>query len=251
MSALRWGEVTAETSIEQLTAAAATTPPATAPSTNTDAVAASNAAAASSPQHNSAQAAVQPSPPAPTALPTAAPASSPPPPSDSVLPTDNPSAASAAGGSVDGGPGSGASDRDPLSSLSASLSQAGVSAPAGAEEPRDEEDPLPILYQPHGLNPGDHKAEVEVKNAGDSIYKAVASFEQLGLSPELLAGVYELKFTQPSKIQAQALPVILAGKTNNQPGPNLIGQAHHGSGKRVTRHDASTAQRRVVGVRLV
>ena len=135
-------------------------------------------------------------------------------------------AVAAAGTGVASEPAAGA---DSLSTLSSSLSAASVSAGPGVEESKDEEDPLPLQWP--GLNPGDSKAEVEVKNAGDSIYKAVASFEQLGLSPQLLAGVYELKFTSPSKIQAQALPIILSGKPNNKPGPNLIGQAHHGSGK--------------------
>ncbi len=45
-------------------------------------------------------------------------------------------------------------------------------------------------------------------------------------SPQLLDGVYGMKFTSPSKIQAEALPIILRADR-----PNFIGQAHHGSGK--------------------
>ena len=100
-------------------------------------------------------------------------------------------------------------------------------------ESKDEEDPLPLL-QSSGLHPHDATAQVLVKDHSlastpqhmPGIYQAAESFEQLGLSKELLSGVVELRFTKPSKIQAQALPIILSPKH-----PNLIGQAHHGSGK--------------------
>lgn len=91
----------------------------------------------------------------------------------------------------------------------------------------DEESALVTAFS--GLHPDDEKAEVDIK-AGKgvdlSIYKAAKTFEELGLSKELLDGVYAMKFVTPSKIQAQALPIILARNR-----PNLIGQAHHGSGK--------------------
>ena len=126
-----------------------------------------------------------------------------------------------------------------MSSLSSLLSVAGAVSSAQVEESRDEEDPLPILQQ-SGLHPNDDTAQVSVHDpnamegagagvaaaASASIYAAAESFEALGLSPQLLSGVTELKFTRPSKIQAQALPLILSPKH-----PNLIGQAHHGSGK--------------------
>lgn len=47
------------------------------------------------------------------------------------------------------------------------------------------------------------------------------------MSPELLKGLYvEMKFEEPSKIQAISLPMILT-----PPYKNLIAQAHNGSGK--------------------
>ena len=214
MSALKWGDVTTETPIDQLTAAPAA-------NSNSD----SDSSAVPSPISAPAAPAsvtVSPPPPTPTAVPSASAASS------SPLPSISTSAPAAVALTAAASASEGASAADVLS-LSATLSSSTVSAPVGVEESKDEDDPLPLRWR--GLNPGDDKAEVEVKNAGDSIYKAVASFEQLGLSPQLLAGVYELKFTSPSKIQAQALPVILSGKSSNKPGPNLIGQAHHGSGK--------------------
>jgi len=94
----------------------------------------------------------------------------------------------------------------------------------------DEEEPLPINM---GLHPNDETAEVSVVDhsqpAQNSIYKAAKTFEELGLSQSLLNAVYELKFSAPSKIQAQAIPIVLSSKR-----PNLIGQAHHGSGKTAT-----------------
>eukprot|EP01006_Ploeotia_vitrea_P025522 TRINITY_DN58386_c0_g1_i1.p2 TRINITY_DN58386_c0_g1~~TRINITY_DN58386_c0_g1_i1.p2 ORF type:complete len:484 (-),score=287.71 TRINITY_DN58386_c0_g1_i1:1738-3189(-) len=93
-----------------------------------------------------------------------------------------------------------------------------------SSEAKDEETPLPIsTYK--GLDPRDKDSEVKVEGVS-SIYRAAESFEELGLSPNLLKGVYAMNFSYPSKIQAQALPVVLDKKR-----PNLIAQAHHGSGK--------------------
>jgi ATP-dependent RNA helicase DDX19/DBP5 len=84
-----------------------------------------------------------------------------------------------------------------------------------------------------GLHPHDATAEVRVNvnsaagaSASPTMYRAIETFDQLGLSRELLSAVYAMKFVTPSKIQAQALPIILSPQR-----PNVIGQAHHGSGK--------------------
>jgi ATP-dependent RNA helicase DDX19/DBP5 len=115
-------------------------------------------------------------------------------------------------------------------SISDSLSKTaltGDSASAANESKEGEaEEALPINL---GLHPNDATAEVTVQGVDLSIYKSASTFEQLGLSNQLLNGVYDMKFTAPSKIQAQALPIILTS-----PYPNLIGQAHHGSGKTAT-----------------
>ena len=50
------------------------------------------------------------------------------------------------------------------------------------------------------------------------------SFDSLGLKPELLRAVTEQGYTQPTPIQAQAIPVVLAGK-------DLLGAAQTGTGK--------------------
>jgi ATP-dependent RNA helicase RhlE len=54
-----------------------------------------------------------------------------------------------------------------------------------------------------------------------------ASFEELGLIPPLLARLTELEYQQPTPIQAQAIPSVLAGS-------DLIAGANTGSGKTAT-----------------
>ncbi len=50
------------------------------------------------------------------------------------------------------------------------------------------------------------------------------TFPELGISPELLEAVKSLGFEQPSPIQAEAIPVALAGR-------DVVGQSQTGSGK--------------------
>ena len=50
------------------------------------------------------------------------------------------------------------------------------------------------------------------------------TFDSLGLKPQILKSIKFAGFTVPSPIQAQAIPVILAGK-------DMVGQAHTGTGK--------------------
>ncbi|KAL8889905.1 MAG: hypothetical protein Q9205_003021 [Flavoplaca limonia] len=51
-------------------------------------------------------------------------------------------------------------------------------------------------------------------------------FEDLGVDANILKGIYEMRFTKPSKIQEKALPLLL---TN--PPTNMIGQSQSGTGK--------------------
>ena len=53
------------------------------------------------------------------------------------------------------------------------------------------------------------------------------SFDELGLIPQLLARLTELEYQQPTPIQAQAIPSVLAGR-------DLIAGANTGSGKTAT-----------------
>src|SRR3972149_2137896 len=51
-----------------------------------------------------------------------------------------------------------------------------------------------------------------------------SSFQNLGLSAELLRAVAEQGYTQPTPIQSQAIPVVLSGR-------DLLGAAQTGTGK--------------------
>lgn len=73
--------------------------------------------------------------------------------------------------------------------------------------------------------------EVKVKLADlqadpNSPLYSVKKFEDLGLSEELLKGLYAMKFNKPSKIQEKALPLLL-----QDPPTNMIGQSQSGTGK--------------------
>ncbi|ODV67901.1 DEAD-domain-containing protein [Hyphopichia burtonii NRRL Y-1933] len=73
--------------------------------------------------------------------------------------------------------------------------------------------------------------EVKVKLADlqadpNSPLYSVNSFKELGLKPELLDGLYAMKFNRPSKIQEKALPLLLSN-----PARNMIGQSQSGTGK--------------------
>jgi hypothetical protein len=63
--------------------------------------------------------------------------------------------------------------------------------------------------KPTGLIPeGD--AEIEVTAApGSSPHVSVQTFEELKLSPDILKGVFAKKFAKPSKVQANAMPLIM------------------------------------------
>ncbi|ALO35309.1 RNA helicase [Colwellia sp. MT41] len=62
------------------------------------------------------------------------------------------------------------------------------------------------------------------KNAANTTATTPSNFKELGLIPPLLARLTELEYKQPTPIQAQAIPSILAGR-------DLIGGANTGSGK--------------------
>ncbi|KAI0033536.1 DEAD-domain-containing protein [Vararia minispora EC-137] len=64
---------------------------------------------------------------------------------------------------------------------------------------------------------------------------SVRTFEELGLHADLLKGIYDMKFTKPSKIQERALPLLLRDPHQlNLPldsPSNFIGQSQSGTGK--------------------
>lgn len=73
--------------------------------------------------------------------------------------------------------------------------------------------------------------EVKVKLADlqadpNSPLYSIKSFEELGLTDELLKGLFAMKFNKPSKIQEKALPLLISN-----PPKNMIGQSQSGTGK--------------------
>lgn len=80
-----------------------------------------------------------------------------------------------------------------------------------------------------GIDPGDETSRIHVLQADPNTpYFSANTFEELGLSEDLMKGIYHLKFSKPSKIQATSLPMILSSTGEHK---NLIAQAHNGSGK--------------------
>ena len=53
---------------------------------------------------------------------------------------------------------------------------------------------------------------------------AIASFEDLGLAPEIMAAINEVGYTTPTPIQAQAIPAVMEGR-------DVLGIAQTGTGK--------------------
>lgn len=84
--------------------------------------------------------------------------------------------------------------------------------------------PIVPLVPSAGLT-GEDNAEVEVRLAAevDQLY-AVEAWEDLGLSDELIGGIYEMGYAKPAKIQAWTMPIAIQGG-------NIIAQALNGSGK--------------------
>ncbi|XP_041424338.1 ATP-dependent RNA helicase DDX25 isoform X1 [Xenopus laevis] len=70
-----------------------------------------------------------------------------------------------------------------------------------------------------------HNVEVLQRDPTSPLF-SVKSFEELHLKNELLRGIYAMGFNRPSKIQENALPMMLA-----DPPQNLIAQSQSGTGK--------------------
>ncbi len=110
------------------------------------------------------------------------------------------------------------------------------------EEPKKEETKVEEVKQeakeseaPKGEEPDSNLIkstyEVKVKLADlqadpNSPLYSIKSFEELGLSKELLKGLYAMKYQKPSKIQEKALPLLISN-----PPRNMIGQSQSGTGK--------------------
>ncbi|KAG4031744.1 hypothetical protein MFRU_008g01060 [Monilinia fructicola] len=79
------------------------------------------------------------------------------------------------------------------------------------------------------LQDGQYEVEVKLSDIqGDqsSPLYSVETFEQLGIDPAILKGLYAMNFKKPSKIQEKALPLLLSN-----PPRNMIAQSQSGTGK--------------------
>lgn len=91
-------------------------------------------------------------------------------------------------------------------------------------------DEVPVPAKPGALtDSGAGEVEVHFTSEADKLnplYRGISTFEDLGLHPDLLKGLYTMGFQRPSRIQERALPLLLAN-----PPRNLIGQSQSGTGK--------------------
>ncbi|KAM4610628.1 ATP-dependent RNA helicase DDX19A [Polymixia lowei] len=77
----------------------------------------------------------------------------------------------------------------------------------------------------HNLVRNRNQVEVLQRDPNSPLF-SVKTFEELRLKPQLLQGVYSMGFNRPSRIQENALPMMLA-----EPPQNLIAQSQSGTGK--------------------
>lgn len=98
------------------------------------------------------------------------------------------------------------------------------------EEKKETEEPkninkkkeVEILYKTEVPKDLEMKNIVEDKN----LLSTAQTWDELGIKPEIIKGLLEMKFTEPSKIQATTFPLIM-----KEPRTNVIAQAKNGSGK--------------------
>ncbi|KAF4626627.1 hypothetical protein G7Y89_g11528 [Cudoniella acicularis] len=80
-----------------------------------------------------------------------------------------------------------------------------------------------------GLHDATYEVEVKLSDlqgdANSPLY-SIQSFEELGINPEILKGIYSMNFKKPSKIQEKALPLLI-----RDPPTNMIAQSQSGTGK--------------------
>ncbi|KAF8969172.1 P-loop containing nucleoside triphosphate hydrolase protein [Flammula alnicola] len=88
--------------------------------------------------------------------------------------------------------------------------------------------PLPNQQQPRYpvLNPNIQVTLADQQGNPNSPLYSAKTFQELGLHPDLLKGVFAMGFDKPSKIQEKALPLLLS-----DPPTNMIGQSQSGTGK--------------------
>lgn len=108
------------------------------------------------------------------------------------------------------------------------------SATKGSEEPESnlsfaQVDGATVPLGGSTLHEPQYDVEVKLsdiqKDASSPLY-SISSFEELGINPMILKGMYAMNFKKPSKIQERALPLLLGN-----PPTNMIAQSQSGTGK--------------------
>ncbi|KAG0137706.1 P-loop containing nucleoside triphosphate hydrolase protein [Tuber indicum] len=87
----------------------------------------------------------------------------------------------------------------------------------------------PLITVGSGIDEPEYEVAVrfsDLQGDHNSPFSSVKSFEDLGLSKDLLEGIYFMNFKKPSKIQERALLFLLSN-----PPRNVIGLSQSGSGK--------------------
>eukprot|EP00835_Amoeboradix_gromovi_P006571 NODE_801_length_4112_cov_0.079990.p1 type:complete len:396 gc:universal NODE_801_length_4112_cov_0.079990:2579-3766(+) len=82
-----------------------------------------------------------------------------------------------------------------------------------------------INIQAHHFKADDLDIKVDLFDPNSTLY-SVTKFEELNIQPDILKGIYACKFIKPSRIQENALPLLLT-----EPYRNLIAQSQSGTGK--------------------
>eukprot|EP00920_Eleutheroschizon_duboscqi_P044086 GHVT01105043.1.p1 GENE.GHVT01105043.1~~GHVT01105043.1.p1 ORF type:complete len:532 (+),score=83.20 GHVT01105043.1:1824-3419(+) len=117
-------------------------------------------------------------------------------------------------------------DNVDVARLNEFLSSKGMAAKAGEDLPHNQEDEC---VQPKHRNLQEVTSTVVVERLeGQEHLVAVKTWEELQLPDALLQGVFRKGYRKPSKIQEEALPLLIG--SNN----DFIGQAQNGSGKTAT-----------------
>ncbi|CAG8959854.1 hypothetical protein HYFRA_00013126 [Hymenoscyphus fraxineus] len=118
-----------------------------------------------------------------------------------------------------------------------------VSSPTGATPTKDTPSPLPAaqvdgtatILGGSGMMEDDDDGPIDLyysdqqkqRGLDNQDRRIIKTWEDLGLNPLLLKGLYSMSFLRPSNIQSQALPHLLL----ENPPPNMIGQSRSGTGK--------------------
>ncbi|KAL2020922.1 hypothetical protein VTK56DRAFT_7809 [Thermocarpiscus australiensis] len=118
-----------------------------------------------------------------------------------------------------------------MSDLASRISKPGDPPVDDAAAGQDAAAEVPVDGGNGGLIETSYDVEVKLSDLQadqESPLFSVASFEELGLKPEIHQGLLAMNFKKPSKIQERALPLMLS-----DPPRNMIAQSQSGTGKTI------------------